>query len=209
MIRISFSAALGACIAIAVAGCSSGGNNAAQTQPTTASAPGSILVARDAEVDGTLQQELSSNKSKVGDTFSLLERDTFFHKNPALSQAVIDGHVTSVSPASPLHKATMTVVFDDVRLADGTTAPLHATIISMGDFEPKSHMLRNTGIVIGSAIAGHMIAKHTGSKMGTLAGAAAGIALASSLKSNIDVKPGTVIRLKLTDDLASAAAPSP
>jgi len=167
-----------------------------------------MLAASGTEVDGALQQELSSNKSKVGDTFSLLERDTFFHKNPQLNQARIDGHVTNVSPASPLHNATMTVVFDDVRLSDGTTMPLRATIISLGDFEPKSHMLRNAGIVIGSAVVGHMVAKHTGNKMGTLAGAAAGVALASSLKSNIVIKPGAIIRLRLTEDLMRSPAPA-
>lgn len=200
--------AVSACLTLALAGCSSGGNGGAQSQPTAGGASSATLAASGSEVDGALQQELSSNKSKVGDTFSLLERDTFFHKNPQLNHALIDGHVTNVSPASPLHNATMTVVFDDVRFSDGTTMPLHATIISLGDFEPKSHMLRNAGIVVGSAIVGHMVAKHTGNKMGTLAGAAAGVALASSLKTNIVIKPGAIIRLRLTEDLTRAPAPA-
>jgi hypothetical protein len=207
MTRVSI-VALGACLIVTVAACSSSGNSGAQNQQTTASASNATLAASGTEVDGALQESLSSNKSKVGDTFSLLERDTFFHKNPQLNHALIEGHVTAVSPASPLHNATMSVAFDDIRFADGSTMPLHATIISLGDFEPKSHMLRNTGIVIGSAIAGHMIAKHTGNKMGTLAGAAAGVALASALKTNIVLKQGAIIRLKLTDDLTNAPAPS-
>jgi hypothetical protein len=207
MTRVSFSA-LGAFLILALAGCSSSGNSGAQNQPTAGSASNAPLATSGTEVDGALQQGLSSNKSKVGDTFSLLERDTFFHKNPQLNHALIDGHVTSVTPASPLHNATMTVVFDDVRFGDGTSMPLHATIISLGDFEPKSHMLRNTGIVIGSAVVGHMVAKHTGNRMATLAGAAAGVALASSLKSNIVIKPGAIIRLKLTEDLTAAPSPA-
>jgi hypothetical protein len=207
MTRVSI-AALGACLIFVVAGCSSSGNSGAQNHPTTGSASHATLAAIGTEVDGALQEGLNSSKSKVGDTFSLLERDTFFHKNPQLNHALIEGHVTAVSPASPLHNATMSVAFDDIRFADGSSMPFHATIISLGDFEPKSHMLRNTGIVIGSAVVGHMIAKHTGNKMGTIAGAAAGVALASSLKTNIVIKPGAIIRLKLTEDLAVGPAPA-
>jgi hypothetical protein len=138
----------------------------------------------------------------------MVEKDTFFHKNPALHGATIEGHVENVSAAKPLHSATMTVVFDDVRLPDGSTAPVHAAILSMGDFQPKGHTLRNIGIVVGSAVAGHMLAKKTGGHMGTLMGAAAGVALASSLKSDIDVKSGTVVRLRLLDDLVTTPVPA-
>jgi hypothetical protein len=207
MIRV-YIAAVSAYLVLALAGCSSSGDNSAQNQPTGGSASDATLATSGTEVDGTLQQALSSDKSKVGNTFSLLERDTFFHKNPRLNHAVIDGHVTSVFPASPTHNAAMTVVFDDLRFADGTSMPLRATIISLGDFEPKSHTLRNAGIVVASAMVGHMIAKHSGNKMGTIAGAAAGVWIASTLKSNIEIKPGAIIRLRLTQDLTTAPAPA-
>jgi outer membrane lipoprotein SlyB len=200
--------------ALSIAGCSSNSSNQSGSNPpasqstTQTGASGTTLAARGTEVDAVVQQAISSAKNKQGDTFTLTEKDTFFHKNPALSGAAIDAHVENISPAGPLHKATMTVVFDDVRLPDGSTAPIHATILSMGDFEPKSHTMRNIGIVIGSAVVGHMLTKHSGNKMGTLAGAAAGMALASGLKSNIEVKPGTLVRLKLTDDLTTTPVPA-
>jgi len=213
MVKISFCAAL-ACVALCAAACSSnsssqsGSSSQSTAQAGAAGGSGSTLAARGAEVDAVVQQDLNSAKNKQGDAFTLTEKDTFFHKNPGLSGATIDGHVENVSPAGPTHNATMTVVFDDVRLADGSSAPIRASIISMGDFQPKGHTLRNIGIVVGATVAGHMLAKKTGNHMATLAGAAAGIALASSLKSNIEVKPGTLVRLRLTDDLVTTPVPS-
>jgi hypothetical protein len=204
------------CLALIVAGCSSNSSsqssNAPAGQSTTQSmaggASGTTLAARGTEIDAVIRQELNSANNHQGDPFTLVEQDTFFHKNPALHGAAIDGHVENVSAAKPLHDATMTVVFDDLRLPDGTTAPIHATILSMGDFQPKGHTLRNIGIVVGAAVAGHMLAKKTGGHMGTLMGAAAGVALASSLKSDIVVKPGTVVRLRLVDDLVTTPVPA-
>jgi hypothetical protein len=204
------------CLAMTVAGCSSNSSSQSSNAPAGQSAgqpmagggSGTVLAARGVEIDAIVQQGLSSATNHQGDTFALLEKDTFFHKNPTLNGATIDGHVENVSAAKPLHGATMTVVFDDVRLPDGTTAPVHATILSMGDFQPKGHALRNIGIVVGSAVAGHMLAKKTGGHMGTLMGAAAGVALASSLKSDIVVKPGTVVRLRLVDALVTTPVPA-
>jgi hypothetical protein len=199
-------------LALAVCACSSNSSsqssNAPAGQSTAGGASGTVLAARGDEIDAVVQQSLDSAKNHQGDAFTMLEKDTFFHKNPTLHGATIEGHVENVAAAKPMHNATMTVVFDDVRLPDGSTAPIHATILSMGDFQPKGHTLRNIGIVVGSAVAGHMLAKKTGGHMGTLMGAAAGVALASSLKSNIDVKSGTVVRLRLIDDLVTTPVPA-
>ena len=216
MVKITLCAAV-ACVALCAAACSSNSSSqtsgSGQTSQSTGQAgagggSGTTLAARGAEVDAVVQQDLNSGKNKQGDAFTLTEKDTFFHKNPSLNGATIDAHVENVSPASPTHKATMTVVFDDVKLADGSSAPIRASIISMGDFQPQGHALRNIGIVVGATVAGHMLAKKTGNHLATLAGAAAGIALASSLKSNIEVKPGTLVRLRLTDDLVTTPVPA-
>ena len=69
-------------------------------------------------------------------------------------------------------------------------------------FEPKTHHFRDAAIIVGGAVAGHMAAKQM---HGGLAGAAAGFALVSTLKSDVNVKKGTVIGLALLDDLVSNA----
>ena len=174
----------------------------AGAQTTTASP---ILAKKGAIVNGTLQQTLSSKTNKNGDTFTLIEKDTFWHKNAALNGDTIEGHLENVSPAGPTHKATMTVIFDDIKLSDGTRLPIHADIVSVKIFEPKTHHIRDAGIIIGTAVMGHMAANKAGMQHGGLAGAAAGFALVSTMKSDIVVKQGTVVGLKLKDNVTSAA----
>lgn len=47
-----------------------------------------------------------------------------------------------------------------------------------------------------------MAGNKMGKKHGGLAGAGAGFALASTLKSDINVKTGTLVKLKFTQDLS-------
>ncbi len=138
---------------------------------------------------------LDSGKMHDGDTFTMTEHDGFFHKAPpALKGATIEGHVENVTAATATHKATMSVVFDDVKLADGTTAPIDAQVSSMKEFAPKNHLMRDAALIAGGYVVGHHLA---GQHHGGLAGAAGGFALASRMKSNIVVKKGTIVHLKL------------
>jgi len=156
-----------------------------------------------------IAQTISSKVNHNNDTFQLVVKDGFFFKNPeALKGAVVDGHVEGVTPAAATHKATMNVIFDDIALANGTKIVIHALPTSIKTFEPKTHHLRDAGLIVGAAVAGHMVSSKTGHKGGTLAGAAGGFALANSLKSDIVVKKGTEVKLKLTQDLVPMAAVS-
>jgi len=159
-----------------------------------------VLAKKGAEIDGTLQQTLNSKTSHDGDTFTLVEKDTFFHKNEALHGATIEGHLERVTPAAATHKATMLVIFDDVKLPDGSSVAIDPRIKSMSTFEPKTHHVRDAGLIVGGAVAGHMMARHA---HGGLAGAAAGFALSSTLKSDINVKTGTLVKLVLKHDLVA------
>ena len=157
-----------------------------------------------AQFEARLDQELNSKRLHDGDTFTLTEHDGFFHKAPpALKGAKIEGHVENVSAARHDHAATMNLILDDIVMADGTTAPIDAQITSLKELEPRKHLLRDTGIVLGSAVAGHMIGKKHGVKHGGLIGAGAGFVLATRLKSDIVVKRGTLLHLKLRDAITT------
>jgi hypothetical protein len=173
-----------------------------------ASAQTTILAKKGAEVDAVLQTTLDSGKNQDGDTFTLAEHEGFFHHNPALKGAVIDGHLESVSKAGPTHKASMNVIFDDIKFPDGSVEPIHVKVKSLNEFEPKTHKLRDVAVIAGAAVAGHIVSKKTGHKGGTLAGAAAGFALVTTMKSNIVVKSGTLVRLILIDPVVQPAAAS-
>ncbi len=120
-----------------------------------------------------------------------------FHKAPALHGAVIDGHVDGVVAAGPMKNPAMTVVFDDIRLADGTKEPVNVVLITTKQFDPKSHKLRTIGLMIGGAVAGHAIAASTGRKHGALTGAVGGYALSQTLKTDVAVPAGSVVESTL------------
>lgn len=159
---------------------------------TGAPAGGTVLVAAGTDFYGKLQQPIGSKTSKNGDTFSLAQTDTLLHKLPALHGAVIDGHLDNIQAAGPMRKPAMTIVFDDIRLPDGTKQTVNVQILSLNAFEPKTHHLRTIGLMIGGAMAGHAVSKSHGGLMG----AAGGYVLSQTLKTDIAVPAGTVIELQ-------------
>ncbi|HKU66316.1 MAG TPA: hypothetical protein VJP85_00925 [Candidatus Baltobacteraceae bacterium] len=169
------------------------------------SSGGTTLVAAGTDYYGKLQQPISTKTSHDGDTFALVQTDTLFHKNPALHGAVIDGHLENVRAAGPMRNPALTLVFDDIRMPDGTKAPVDVKLESMKAFEPKTHHLRTLGMMAGGAIAGHEVAKHTGKKHGGLVGAVGGYALSQTLKTDISVPAGTVIEVKFEQPATSGS----
>jgi hypothetical protein len=171
---------------------------------------GTVLVAKGTQFEGKLNKEIDSKTSHDGDTFTLTETDTLFKKDPALHGAVIDGHLAGVTPAGVGKKPGMTIVFDDIKMPDGTTAPINVQLVNMGAFDAKSHHMRTAGMMIAGAVAGHMAGKMAGKSHGGLLGAAGGYALSQQMKSDIDVKPGTILEVQfLSNATASANSAAP
>ncbi len=157
-----------------------------------------------AQFEARLDQELNTKRLRDGDTFTLTVHDGFFHKAPpALKGAKVEGHVEHVSAARRDHAATLNLILDDVVMADGTTAAIDAQITSLKELEPRKHHLRDAGLVIGAAVAGHMLGKRRGVKHGGIVGAGAGFVIATSLKSDIVVKRGTIVHLKLLEPITT------
>jgi hypothetical protein len=179
--------------------------------PTVVPAQTTVLVHKGAQLDGTLNDTLDSGKDQSGKTFTLTEHEGFFVKNPPLKGATIDGHIENVSPANggKLQKASMSIVIDDIKMPDGSIIqPVAIGIKSLKDLEPKTHKMRDSAIIIGSAVAGHVVSKKTGHKGGTLAGAATGFALVNTMKSNIVIKRGTLVRMRVNEDIVPDTTPS-
>ncbi len=198
MIRGLIATAMCAAIALPLAGCGKSSNVSTQSAGSAAPAgSGPAVVTAGTVYYGKLKQEISSKKSHDGDTFVLVQTDTLVHKNPALNGSQIEGHLENVTPAGMGRKPGMTIVFDDIRMPDGTTAPVNVQLISANEFDAKSHKLRTIGLMIGGAVAGHTVA---GKKHGGMMGAAGGYALSQQMKTDIDVKPGTVVQVKFLSD---------
>jgi hypothetical protein len=172
--------------------------------PVAVPAQTTVLAHKGAQLDGTLNDTLDSGKDQSGKTFTLTEHEGIFVKNPALKGATIDGHIENVSAADGLkmHKASMSIVIDDIKMPDGSViTPVAIGVKSLKELEPKTHHLRDSAVIVGSAVAGHVVSDKTGHKGGTLAGAATGFALVNTMKSNIVLKRGTLIRLRVNQDI--------
>jgi hypothetical protein len=173
---------------------------AGQSQPG-----GTVLVAAGTDFYGKLQQPMGSKTSKEGDTFSIAETRS---SDPSLKGAVVDGHLEGVRAAGPMRSPKMTIVFDDVHLADGTKVPADLQLVNFKAFSPQSHHLRTIGMMISGAMAGHALAKRTGTRHGALVGAAGAYAVSQTLKTDIVVPAGTVLQLKFLSPVASTPSNS-
>jgi hypothetical protein len=170
-----------------------------------AGAQSTVLAKHGAEIDARVRTPISTKTSKNGDPFTLTVTDTLFVHHSELKGAKINGHLEDITPAGPTHKASMHVIFDDITFPDGRSEPISVAVKNMGALEPKTHHIRDMGIIVGSAVVGHITSKKTGHGGGTLAGAAAGFALVSAMKSDITIKPGTLVKLRLQQDLQQPA----
>jgi hypothetical protein len=202
----------GACAALAftLTAC---GHKAVTTQSSGATqstnAGGAVIAPSNSVFYGKLNVPIGTKTSHNGDAFTLTQTDTLLHKSPALHGAVIDGHVDGVVAAGPMKNPAMVIVFDDIRLADGTKEPVNVMLLSTKQFDPKSHKLRTIGLMIGGAVAGHAIAASTGKKHGALTGAAGGYALSQTLKTDVAVPAGSVVVLRFKSPVTAGAAAAP
>ena len=198
--------ALVATVALAACGHKAVTQTSSATDTVAASAGGTVLVKAGTKLFGKLEAPINTKVAKDGDTFAIDASDSMFYKNPAaLKGAVIQGHLTGVQKAGMGKGAKLTLVFDTIKMADGTTAPADVSLASLKAFHAKSHHLRTMGMVIGGAIAGHMAA---GKHHGGMLGAAGGYALSQEMKTDIVVPAGTVLTVKFLKDAVSGAAAS-
>ncbi len=188
--------------AVSFAACSHSSNvsTASSTAASSSAAPGAasatVIVPAGTVFRGKLQQEIGTRIDVNGDRFSIV----------GPHGETVNGHVDNVHKAGLARKPSMTIVFDNVRMADGTIGqPVTVKIENMGIFNAKSHHLRTIGMMIGGAVAGHMATHKVPMKHGALAGAAAGYVLSQEMKTDVDVKKGTTVVLKFTKPVLSTA----
>ena len=150
-------------------------------------------------INTDLQQELSSSKSTNNQKFSIKVKNSSVGKYPALKDATIEGHLEKVTKASKGKKATLNLVFDDIKLKNGDMEQIDATLINTQvETKTKGTFLKNAGIILGGTIAGNFIGDKTKFKHGKLAGAAAATAFVmSSPGGEVVLAKGTDLQLKL------------
>ena len=167
---------------------------------TTTSKPGALVVVpAGTTIDTDLQQELSTGKSLNNQKFSIKVKNGSVGKYPSLKDATIEGHLEKVTKAAKGQKATMNLVFDNIKLKNGDLGAIDATLVNTKvETKTKGTFLKNAGIILGGTIAGNFIGDRTKFKHGKLAGAAAATAFVlSSPGGEVVLKKGTDLQLKL------------
>jgi hypothetical protein len=154
-------------------------------------------------IDTDLQQELSTAKNHNNEKFTIKIKNGSIGKYPALQDATIEGHLENVIKAAKGKKAKLNLFFDDVKLKNGDLVPIAATLVNTKvESKTKGQFLKNAGVILGGAVAGHFVGDKTKFKHGKLAGA--GLATAFVLSSpggEVILKKGTDLQLKLDSNL--------
>jgi hypothetical protein len=154
-----------------------------------------------------LQQEISTGKNRDQDRFTLKVKNGLFGKNPVLKDAQIDGHLEQVVKAAKGKKASLELVFDDIKLKNGDLYPIDVTLVNTQvQNKTQGKMLQNAGIVLVGAAAGHFLGNKANFKHGGLAGAGAAAAyVLSSPGGEVVLQKGTDVKLKLKSALNTAS----
>lgn len=148
-----------------------------------------------------LQKDLSTGKHSNNERFTLRVKNPGNYKN--LKDAQIEGHLENVVKAAKGKKATLHLVFDEINFKNGSSDPIDVTLVNTQiETKTKGKFLQNAGIILGGAVAGKFLGDKAKFKHGTLAGGAAATAFVlSSPGGEVELKKGTVVKLKLTKPL--------
>jgi hypothetical protein len=155
------------------------------------------------EFDAKLQEDLSTKKNRDQDRFTLRVQKPLFGGVPLLNGTQVEGHLEQVVKAAKGQKAKMSLVFDDIVFKNGSRQPIGVTLQnSKVQTKAKGTFLRNTGIILGGAVAGRYLGKKTGLPLGTTGGVAAATAFVlNSPGGEVVIKKGTKLQLKLNKPL--------
>lgn len=162
-----------------------------------------ISIPAGTSLDTVLQQELSTGKNSNDQRFTLRIKNSVKGVKPDLKNAEIQGHLENVVKAAKGKKASLHLVFDEIAFKNGEIYPINAALVNTQlETKTKGKFIKNAGIILGGAVAGHFIGKKTNVKHGALTGAAAATAyVLSSPGGEVILKKGTQIKLQLKSAL--------
>lgn len=163
-----------------------------------ASAQEQLTLYQGAVINARMHKALNTASAHVGDTFVMDVVPPYPSGNPAYQGAVIGGEITSVTRAGQGRKPALGVQFDYLRLADGSTVDISA---SMTQDQRKTQTKNGAKVAletIGGMILGNVIGKtlfHTAG--GGLVGAAGGLLYGLNSKANFTLPAGSNVQLTI------------
>ncbi len=164
----------------------------------TASAQQTLTLYQGAQINGRLRTTLDSGSAHVGDRFVMDVVPPYPSGDPTFQGAIVAGEVTSVQSAGQGTKPKLGLQFDYLRLADGTTVNIAASLTQ----DQRKQEQANGGHValttLGGMLLGNMLGKtifHTGG--GGIVGAAGGLLYGVNKKTNFQLPAGSNLQITL------------
>jgi outer membrane lipoprotein SlyB len=166
--------------------------------PPGAGPNGDQLLPSQTVITGVLEQAISSKTALLGDPFVLDVQPPYPGDDARFQAAKVYGHVAAVSRAGGVKKGSVALAFDRITLADGTTASLSGSVLSLDAKQQGSKGARAViGAVIGDII-GNYLGKKIGTNIGGAVGAVGGAIYAANIGTNVTIGPGSTVEMRTT-----------
>lgn len=147
-------------------------------------------------LNGTLNQNLSSNHAYVGEPVSL-SNVTSNDGSGSVVGGTLYGHVTSVQAAAQGRPGKIQLRFTRLVLRNGATYAV-STTVTKTNTQTKNNALKEAGGAVAGMLVGNMLGKtifHTGA--GGFLGAAGGFLLAKNSRENVNIPAGSVVQVQV------------
>lgn len=152
-----------------------------------------------------LSNDLNTKSTEIGQRFTMEVVSPYPNGDARFANARVYGHVASVRAAGQGKKPELGLAFDQVRLTNGRSAPVVASVVKMQTVQDNTTARKALGAGVGAAVGsqtiGRLLGGTAGSVVGILGGAAGGYAYGANNKANVTVPHGATVTMQLTNDL--------
>lgn len=159
-----------------------------------ASAEEQLTLYQGAQLNARMRTPIDTGKAHVGDRFVMDVVPPYPSGNPAFQGAIIAGEITSVTSAGQGRKPSLGVQFDFLRLADGSTVDISATMTDDQRKADKKNNVKTALATVGGALLGSWIFHGAG---GAIVGGAGGLLYGANGKANFTIPQGSNVQITL------------
>ena len=150
--------------------------------PTTGTVRGNFLIPNGTQVVAVLNENLSTNNTRVNDRFTMTIREPYQYRN-----AVIEGYVTNVDRGGRITgRSELTLNFDRIRLPNGSTYNFAGIVQSVRTTNNEDVRVDNEGAVqeenrTSTTVQRTAIGTAVGALIGAIAGGGKGAAIGAAV----------------------------
>jgi hypothetical protein len=151
-----------------------------------------------AQINTRLEMAIDTGNARVGDHFVMDVVPPYPSGDPTFQGAIVAGEITSVTPAGQGSKPSLGLQFDYLRLRDGSTVNIVATMTADQRKQDQGSGLHAALATLGGMFLGNAIGQtifHTGG--GGVVGAAGGLLYGLNKKTNFQLPAGSDVQVTL------------